>query len=66
MEYLIEIRYKSGNKVELWFKSFEFTSSYGTERSITYEFADPKRRMIFFGLDEIEYVLQKDTRNENS
>lgn len=64
MEYLIEIGYKSGNKVEFWFKSFKFT--YGTERSIAYEYADPKTRMVFFGFDEIEYIHQKDVRNENS
>lgn len=56
IEYLVQINYKSGNSVELWFAEFDISSNKASWKiSSRY---NGETRILLLGIDEIESVIQ--------
>lgn len=60
-QYLIQINYKSGNSIKMWFTEFSF-KDYVSAKIIDYTCADPLAKPIYLNIEEIESIFQIDEK----
>lgn len=57
-KYLIQINYRSGIRVKMWFLQFDLHHREGSVTLITYREASSYRKPIYFNVDQIESAYQ--------
>lgn len=63
MKFLLEIGYKSGNKVTLWFEEFKITTNSFTKyKEIEWKLAQFNQDIVDLGIENIEYIVQLDSK----
>lgn len=60
-QYLIQINYKSGNSIKMWFTEFSF-KDYVSAKSIDYTCADSIQKPIYLNIEDIESIFQIDVK----
>lgn len=60
--YLIQINYKSGNSIKLWFKNFTVNSNNRGITSVSWDLYSKNKKILHMGVDEIESVFIIKTR----
>jgi hypothetical protein len=63
--YLVEVRYKSGHMVSLWFQHFEYEREANGNTSCNWKLADPKERIIGINVGDIESIVQVDVMHKD-
>lgn len=63
MKYLVQINYKSGNSVKLWFSKFELImNTNGEITELKWELTHPNTSVLFVGIKDIESIIQLDAQ----
>lgn len=60
MKYLIEIGFKSGNKICLWFDEFKVTADGGRVTGLEWKLSDDNKYIMDITLSCIEYIIKID------
>jgi hypothetical protein len=60
-QFLVQLNYKSGITVEMWFSQFKFSKD-SSGAKVNFLSASRIDRPMFFNVDEIESVFQKAAR----
>lgn len=58
MKYLIQINYKSGLSLKIWFKDFKVIKRGGDISSIEWKEASSRKSIFYIGIDDIESIVQ--------
>ena len=56
--YLVQINYKSGNNIKMWFHEFEYVASNGEVEETKWKVSNEFSRPLFMNISEIESVYQ--------
>lgn len=65
-KFLIQINYKSGHSVKLWFDEFKAEYTQTSLKSITYTVSSPMVRPVYLGdIKQIESIYQLDAEERD-
>jgi hypothetical protein len=62
LDFQVQLNYRSGHSVTLWFEKFEISSNFEGITKYSFVLAENQGKILFLGANDIESALQVDQR----